>query len=72
MNDAHDTQRGAMSLTALSAEDLAQLLSRAGGKPSSVEMLKHHIANGAPVNEDGTVNIVHYAAWLAREVAGGD
>jgi hypothetical protein len=32
------------------------------------------IADGAPTNPDGTVNLVHYAAWLAlktREDAGG-
>ena len=72
MTDSDNEQRGGLSLTALTAEDLAILLSKASGKPLNVEMLKRHIANGAPVNADGTVNLVHYAAYLAREVAGGD
>jgi hypothetical protein len=29
---------------------------------------------GAPTNADGTINLVHYAAWLVKEMseAGGD
>ena len=35
---------------------------------SSGETLQADIDDGAPVNTDGTVNLVHYAAWLVREV----
>ncbi len=69
MNSAQDTQRSGMSLTALSPEDLAKLLSKASGKALSVEMLARHIANGAPVNADGTINLIYYAAWLAKGAA---
>jgi hypothetical protein len=58
-----------MKITALSLANLAKLLSRSAGKAVSEETLKAHIAAGAPTNSDGTVNLVHYAAWLAREVA---
>jgi hypothetical protein len=37
-------------------------------------MIAADIRDGAPTNPDGTVNLVHYAAWLAlktREDAGG-
>ena len=37
-------------------------------------MIRGDIDDGAPTNPDGTVNLVHYAAWLAmktREDAGG-
>ena len=27
---------------------------------------------GAPLNAEGTLNLVHYAAWLVKEMAGGD
>jgi hypothetical protein len=27
---------------------------------------------GAPANPDGTVHLVHYAAWLLREMGRGD
>jgi len=32
-----------------------------------VEMIREDIDDGAPLNADGTLNLVHYAAWLARE-----
>jgi hypothetical protein len=35
-------------------------------------MLQEDVANGAPTNADGTMNLVHYAAWLVQEMAGGD
>jgi hypothetical protein len=33
--------------------------------------VKEDIEAGAPVNGDGTVNLVEYIAWLARETASG-
>ena len=39
------------------------------------EWLEADVAAGAPTNDDGTINLVHYAAWLnhqAREDDGGD
>lgn len=62
----------AVSVTALSLADMARLLSRSGAKPVTVEMLREDIAAGAPVNADGTISIVHYAAWLVRELGNGD
>ena len=29
------------------------------------------LAAGAPVNSDGTLNLVHYAAWLVKEMTSG-
>jgi hypothetical protein len=55
---------------ALSIADAAILLSRVGGTPISVEMITLDRAAGAPANPDGTLHLVHYAAWLiAREGA---
>jgi hypothetical protein len=34
--------------------------------------IRQDLAAGAPVNADGTVNLVHYAAWLTREAGRGD
>ena len=45
---------------ALSTKDAAKALSM------SEDMLKKDIAAGAPTNADGTVNIIHYAAWLNK------
>jgi hypothetical protein len=32
-------------------------------------MLRADLAAGAPVNPDGTLHLVRYAAWLVREMA---
>ena len=61
-----------LRLTALSVADLARLLERAGVRDASEERIRHDLAAGAPVNADGTVNLVHYAAWLTREAGRGD
>ena len=59
---------------ALAVADAARLLAKAGGEPVTEAMIAADIEDGAPTNPDGTVNLVHYAAWLAlrtREDAGG-
>jgi hypothetical protein len=53
--------------SALPLADAARVLSRACGQPVTVEMLRADVAAGAPVNEDGTLNLVAYAAWLVKE-----
>jgi len=58
--------------TALSLAEAGRLLSAAGGQRIDVEMLTADVAAGAPTNADGTLNLVHYAAWLVREAAGGE
>jgi len=57
---------------ALTPANAARLLTKAGGQPVTVEMLEADLAAGAPVNADGTINLVHYAAWLVREMASRD
>lgn len=53
--------------TALPLADAARLLSAVGGQAVTAAMLEADIAAGAPMNADGTLNLVHYAAWLLRE-----
>ena len=58
---------------ALPVPDAARVLTRLGGKPVTEAMIRADIDAGAPVNADGSVNLVHYAAWLVKEMsAGGD
>ena len=57
-----------LKVTALLVEDLAALLSKSGAHVTA-EMLRRDIDEGTPVNADGTVNLVHYAAWLVKETA---
>ena len=57
---------------ALTLHDLARLLSAAGERAITTAMLEADVEAGAPVHADGTMNMVHYAAWLAgndRDVA---
>ncbi len=65
----NDSNKPRLSPTALSLADAAKLLTKAAGQSISVEMLETDIAAGAPTNADGTLNLVHYAAWLVREVS---
>ncbi len=57
-----------ISLVALTKEQLIELLTKVGSSTISAESLEADIAQGAPVNEDGTINLIHYAAWLIREI----
>ena len=59
-------------ITALTAEQLTKVLSAAGGRRITEEMIRADMEAGAPVNSDGTVNLIHYTAWLVKEMAGGD
>ncbi len=56
---------------ALSLADAARLLSRVGGQVVTVAMLQADVAAGAPANADGTINLVHYAAYLVKEMSRG-
>lgn len=44
---------------------------RAGARHASPEAIQADLAAGAPSNPDGTLNLIEYAAWLARENASG-
>jgi len=55
-----------LKLTALQPEMLVNLLRRAGSRLISAETLAADFAAGAPKNEDGTVNLIEYAAWLVK------
>ena len=63
----------ALTPSRLAISDAVAVLRKAGSRHISEEALRRDIAAGAPVNSDGTVNILHYAAWLAaREAGRGD
>lgn len=55
-----------MNPSALSLDDAARVLSSLSGRPVTPALLAADVAAGAPVNDDGTLNLVHYAAWLVR------
>jgi hypothetical protein len=70
MND--DNEKASLNPMSLAFADLALLLTKVGGQSVTVAMLQADIAAGAPVNADGTINLVHYAAWLVREMSARD
>jgi hypothetical protein len=70
MND--DNGKPTLSPTSLTVADAARLLTKVGGQPVIIAMLEADLAAGAPANADGTINLVHYAAWLAREMSARD
>jgi len=53
---------GAINPAALTVEQLARTLA------VSEEKVRDHVAAGAPAGADGTVNLIHYAAWLNRRL----
>ena len=54
---------GAINPSALTVSHLARMLG------VSEETIRRHVAAGAPAATDGSVNLVHYAAWLNKELA---
>lgn len=72
MSNAEGRQDGPLNPQSLRLEDLARILSAAGPRPVTVETLRADIDDGAPVNPDGSLNLVHYAAWLVREMSRAD
>ena len=59
-----------MDPSALSVAVAARMLSRAGGRLITEEQLQTDIEAGAPTNPDGTIHLVHYAAWNIHQLAG--
>lgn len=56
------------SAAALSIDQLAELLTKGGGRKITAEEIRGHVAAGAPSNGDGTIHLVHFAAWLAARI----
>jgi hypothetical protein len=69
MSGDASTPSPGIKVTALSLADLAKLLSKSAGRTISPETLRRDVDAGAPVNQDGTINLVHYAAWMVKEHA---
>jgi hypothetical protein len=62
-----ESARTPLSATAMPIADAAKILSRAAGVQVTVAMLEADIAAGAPVNADGSLNLIQFAAWLVKE-----
>jgi len=64
-----DVKQGQLNPAAIGAADLARLLSAAAGVRIDEDAIRDDIDAGAPMNADDTMNLVHYAAWLVRQLA---
>ncbi len=70
--DANRNIGPSLNPAALTPEDAARLLSRVGGSAVPAALLHADHEAGAPQNADGTINLVHYAAWLVKEMGHRD
>lgn len=55
-------------INSLTKEDLAELLTAAGVQVDVLAEIEKDIQSGCPLNEDGTLNLTEYIAWLAPRV----
>jgi DNA integrity scanning protein DisA with diadenylate cyclase activity len=56
-----------LKITAISVSDLVKLLKQAGSRHVSEAAIQKDIDAGAPVNSDGTINLINYTAYLLKE-----
>jgi hypothetical protein len=63
--------KSSLNPQALTLADAVRVFSAATGAVIDVAMLESDIEAGAPANADGTLNVVHYAAWLVQEMGHG-
>ena len=56
----------------LTPEQAAKLLSAAVKVRIPLDQIERDVEAGAPRNQDGTISLVHYAAWLVKEMGRGD
>ena len=61
-----------IKLTALTIDQIADLLRRSGSTAGVEDKIAKDLADGAPANPDGTINAIEYAAWLLKERASND
>ena len=57
-----------LSITAMTPETLVELLRKSGATSADLDRLKADLTHGAPQNADGTINFLHYTAWLLKEM----
>lgn len=51
---------------ALPKETVIEVLRRSGSRTATMDRLMADIEAGAPVNADGTMNIIAYVAWILK------
>lgn len=64
-------EQGSVDPNRLTPTQAAKLLSAAAKVQIPVEQIEQDIQSGAPTNPDGTLNLMHYAAWLVKGMGRG-
>ena len=60
---------GGLRLTALTVDQTAKILSAAGGRRISEQMIREAVEAGAPALPDGRINLIEFTAWLERDLS---
>ena len=68
MPDQQDAQHKTLRITALSAADIARLLSAASGRQITEKQVLAVAESKDLIKPDGTINLIEYTAVLARDV----
>jgi len=63
---------GPVNPLAMTVAQAAKVLSAVGAGVVTEDLIRRHIAAGTPTGPGGRINLVHYAAWLNRELARSD
>jgi len=69
VSSGQDVKQGRLNPAAMPVEAAARLLTAAGGVRVDVEQIRSDVDAGAPTNSDGSINLMHYAAWLVQQMA---
>jgi len=67
-----EQSKNPVTLTALPVADLAKILASAYGRKITEEQVREVAETGGLIRADGTVNLIQYAAFLAKEITGAD
>jgi hypothetical protein len=59
-------------ITAIRTKKLVEILQKSGSREVTEETIAADIEAGAPVSENGTINMIEYAAWLVENHGGGN
>ena len=65
-------QEGAVDPQRLSIDQAAKMMATAFKRRIEAEKVRQDVEDGAPTNGDGTLNLVQYAAWLAKQMGRSD
>ena len=64
--NADRRESGPLNPQSLTVEDAAHLLAKVSGEALTAVMIEADRVAGAPANPDGSLNLVHFAAWLVQ------